>query len=212
MIIPITRGIPMNLRKQKTNLALLALFGGLFASTSSQACTPAEGRDAIDIKKFTFYMPSEGGINGSCGTSASGKDACKYSLEDYLNGRSRVTMVAIPRRDRSNISGYFGGVFRATSLEKYLGIDNCILISPLDVYGPKNKPTAWMDVVVEKRKNGEKFNRRSGKIVPVGRNREVPAPEREVERKAEAEAPVSDQDLVELALLVKQMEEINNGN
>lgn len=202
----------MTLDLKKLPLAVFLSMGFLLASPASQACTPAEGRDAINIKKFTFYMPSLGGINGRCGTSASGKDACKYSLEDYLDGRSRVTMVAIPRRDRSNISGYFGGIFRATSLEKYLGIDQCILISPLDVYGPKNKPAAWMDVVVEKRRHGEKFNGRRGVVVPVGRNRDVPAPEREVERKAEAESPISDQDLVELATLMQQLEAINNGN
>ncbi len=200
----------MILQTHKIRVIAFSLGLAILSAPNAQACNPAEGRDEISIKKFTYYMPSQGGINGRCGTSASGKDACKYSLEDHMNGKSRYTMVAIPRRER-NLEGYFGGVFRATSLEKYLGVDGCILISPLDVYGPKNKPAAWMDVVVEKRSNGEKFNRRSGKIVPVARNSEVPASEREVERKAEAESTIDEQDLVQLALLVQQMEAINNG-
>lgn len=161
-------------------LKYFALVVALSASipASSFACTPV-GQAEISVKKFTNYSPLNGGINGRCGTSASGLNACKYFLEDYLAEKTNAVMVAVPQPDCPK--GYkwvgkgkkkrkvactnkcpefqnpelFGGTYRSANFEKALATGlgkpvSCVQLAAGDRYGTSGNCVDKMDVVTRK--------------------------------------------------------------
>jgi hypothetical protein len=70
----------------------------------------------VDQMTLTNYEPARGGINGHCGTSASGLNVCKYLLDDQVAGKSQYSIGAVPRQGGN--SDMYGAIFRAHGLEK----------------------------------------------------------------------------------------------
>lgn len=129
------------------------------------------------VNYFTNYAPTVGGINGSCGKSASGKDACKYFLEDYLHNQTNAVMIAIPQYDcppdgwkwvrpkgapkykvscRSRCPGFynpdmFGGLYRSETFELSLrahGIQaSCVPLAADDRYAKSESCKSKIDMV-----------------------------------------------------------------
>lgn len=147
-------------------------------SEAAAACSPAAAQSApYRVNYFTNYAPTVGGINGSCGKSASGKDACQFFLEDFLSGRTSAVMIAIPQYDcppdgfkwvrpkggkkykvacRSRCPGFynpdmFGGLYRSEEFELSLrrhGIQaSCVPLAADDRYAKSESCKSKIDMV-----------------------------------------------------------------
>lgn len=175
----------MNPRILTPLICLLAVALGMAAPAfGASYCGPLDrGKDSYRVNYFTNYAPTEGGINGSCGKSASGKDACRFFLEDYLASQSNAVMIAIPQYDcppegwkwvrpkgapkykttcRSQCPGFynpdmFGGVYRSESFELSLrshGIQaNCVPLSADDRYAKSESCKSKIDMVTRSPKS-----------------------------------------------------------
>jgi hypothetical protein len=151
-------------------------------------CAPP-GEQGLYIKKFTNYAPRAGGINGRCGTSASGKDACKFFLEDHLEGKRAMTMGAVTQK--GGTSKLFGGKYRAVALEQKLNKKQIVLYAG-DRYAKSSNHQCKMDIVTRKiaSTTATKVNQAKGFMAPLGRIETLPPPKREIERDPAAETPV----------------------
>jgi hypothetical protein len=189
-------------------LAFLALW--LQTSIAEAGCSPIPGRSAVTVNFLTYYAPAYGGTNGKCGTSASGKDACKYYLEDHMKGNTPATFAAVAQKGGS--SKMYGGLFVATTLANLVGAP-CILIAAGDRYGTGSNSKSKMDVVVktldiEKKYStlGSKFHGKSGSFLPAGRLKDLKAPSRKIKRTADAEAAIPPNDTDQIADLINAIE------
>ncbi len=151
-------------------------------------CAP-KTENGIYVKRFTNYAPKAGGINGRCGTSASGKDACKFFLEDHLEGKRAMTMGAVTQK--GGTSKLFGGKYRAVALEQKLGAKQIVLYAG-DRYGKGSNYQCKMDIVTRKiaSTTTSKVNTAKGLIAPLGRIENLPPPKREIKREPAAEEPL----------------------
>lgn len=156
------------------NLLLIVLALNSTLSMAGQGCNPLN-KQPFTVRKFTNYAPSAGGINGRCGTSASGLNACKYTLEDYMKGSAPSVMGAVPQR--GGTSEMFGGMYRAVALEQKLGNPGCIKVIVADHYGAGSNNKSKMDIVTKKVKSNitQKVNSASGKMYIIGRAKGVKA-------------------------------------
>lgn len=170
-------------------VCLLALAFGWAAPAQAEAenlCGPlnrGKASASYRVNYFTNYAPTVGGINGSCGKSASGKDACKFFLEDYLNEQANAVMIAIPQYDcppegwkwvrpkgapkykvscSSRCPGFynpdmFGGVYRSETFELSLrahGVSaSCVPLAADDRYAKSESCKSKIDMVTRQAKS-----------------------------------------------------------
>lgn len=168
--------------------ALITIPTSATAGRKVPNCDPPTER-GLYIKRFTNYAPKAGGINGRCGTSASGKDACHYFLEDYLAGTKPLTMGAVTQK--GGTSKLFGGKYRALALEQQLQSKQIVLYAG-DRYAKSSNYQCKMDVVTRKiaSTTATKVNLARGYMAPLGRIETLPAPTRKLERNPAAETVI----------------------
>lgn len=158
---------------------------GLLIATPALAhndCTPVSGKNEY-VKRFTNYSPIQGGINGRCGTSASGRDACKYFLEDYLSNSAPAVMGAVPQR--GGTQRLFGGMYRGVALERSLGSKNCIRLIVGDRYSSTSNNMSKMDIVTRHARSAitARVNMARGELQPLGRAPGIKPPVRKLHSK-----------------------------
>lgn len=133
------------------------------------------------VKQTTYYMPTHGGINGKCGTSASGYNACNYPLENHSKN---WVMAAVPQK--GGTSGMFGGLYSAPYIAKKIGASS-VKIGAGDRYGGGSNHKCKMDVVVKTKATGNKINNASGTLSKIGTIKDaIGEPKRTVKRKPAA--------------------------
>lgn len=121
---------------------------------------------ATRVAKLTNYAPAArpGDMNGRCGTSASGYDACKFLLEDCLNtaGGCDTVMAAVPQS--GGTSFMYGGIYRCRELEQQLGVNGCLQIFAGDRYNTKSNGLSKADIVTRKESSAitERVNNLNG--------------------------------------------------
>lgn len=169
-------------------LFLILLLGAFEAFAYEPLCSlPKEyARHKYNVDKFTNYTPAAGGINGSCGKSATpGLDACNFALEDHLAGRARAVMGAVPQR--GGTAGMFGGVYRLDPLEQRLESRPCILVIAADRYGVESNDMRKMDIVTHVRSSHARtINSMRGQMYLVGAVEEFRGSRRRVVRDSRA--------------------------
>jgi len=169
---------------------LFAALAPLHAFAGNNDCRPITNEPAF-VQKFTNYAPAArpGDMNGRCGTSASGYDACKFLLEDHLAGRASVVMVAVPQK--GGTSDLFGGIYQGKALEQGLGTNNCIRVFAGDRYNTQSNGMSKMDVVTraESSRLTQLVNQSQGPLYLLGRAPNMKPPLRKVERIPEAVSP-----------------------
>lgn len=156
---------------------LLSLFTASILSLGASpawACSQPAG-PSERILDVTNYAPKAGGINGNCGKSATpGVDACKHLLEDYLSGKTKFVITAVPQREyetgrtkknkeyRSLAKQYsgqqyslsanmYGAYYRAVTLEKNLTKElgrkvPCVVVGAVDRYAQASNGLSKMDI------------------------------------------------------------------
>lgn len=185
---------------------LLLGFFGISQSANADLCGNDTGAystgSKYTITDFTYYIPSLGGINGSCGKSASpqyvknkkGKvvkskkpiDGCKHPIENYA-----VTWVMGAVAQKRGSSGMFGGLYRARALEKALG-KSCIVVGAGDRYGPGSNGKTKMDILSSTKRHPSamqnKINNAHGEMIKIGTIKDgLPDPQREITRASSAD-------------------------
>jgi hypothetical protein len=153
----------------------------LLVEARANACQPISDSPEW-VGRFTNYAPSVGGINGRCGRSASGLDACAFTLESYLRGSGTGVMAAVPQR--GGTSHLFGGAYRARALENALSVNGCVRVIVGDRYGRGSNNRSKMDIVTERARSpvASAVNRAQGELVPLGRAPGIRIPNRKVNR------------------------------
>lgn len=185
---------PLQIFYRLTTIGILGTFvlpsfpSAAWAGGKVPNCDPPTER-GLYIKRFTNYAPRAGGINGRCGTSASGKDACQFFLEDYLAGKKPLTMGAVTQK--GGTSKLFGGKYRAIALEQQLQSKPIVLYAG-DRYARSSNYQCKMDVVTRKiaSTTATKVNLARGYMAPVGRIENLPAPKREIRRNPAAKTEI----------------------
>lgn len=171
--------------------ALLTLFASAELAHAIQCSAPLQ-MPGPRVERFTNYAPRAGGINGRCGTSASGYDACKFFLEDHLEGRSDAVMIAVPQR--GGTSHLFGGIYQGVALENSLGTSGrCIRLFAGDRYATSSNNMSKADVCTRDQRSNvtQRINMASGEVRPLGRAPRLRRPQRRVQRNPAATAPVA---------------------
>lgn len=173
--------------------SLLAVSLTLLAPEAQAAgCTPIRQAKTYQVQKFTNYAPlkAPGSMNGRCGTSASGYDACKFLLEDYLEGKAPAVMGAVPQTGPN--SDLFGGIYQAAALENGLGTGKCIKVFAGDRYA-KRIQGQKMDIVTREIRSGitRKVNLARGDLKPLGRAPKMQYPKRKITPNVKAMAPLN---------------------
>jgi hypothetical protein len=146
------------------------------------AVSSAQSKLKYHVDQFTNYTPAAGGINGSCGRSATvGLDACQFALEDHLNGKARAVMGAVPLKGGN--SGMFGGIYRLVPFEQSLANKACVLVMAADRYGVQSNHKRKMDIVTHvKSVHARTINTMSGELYLVGSVEEFRGSRRKVKR------------------------------
>lgn len=155
-------------------------------------CDSAPIGPAVKIGTFTYYAPEKGGTNGSPNKSKSGKPARNHYFEDYLEGKAESVMGAVPQTGGSG--DLYGGKYRASTIEKLVGSSKCILIIAADAYGARSNGKSKMDIATRNTEDKEpklsKFNKKSGELLPLGRDESIPMPKRKIARNAAAASKI----------------------
>lgn len=155
-------------------LTLSLLSGGHTIAQASGDCK-AIGPKQAPVKQFTNYAPRMGGINGRCGTSASGNDACSYFLEDVLARKRPFAFGAVPQKKGKNGSrgtmDLYGGIYHAPGLARNLGVDGCFPVAAGDRYASSSNGKFKMDIVTRdpRTKLTQRVNASQSEMIPIGR-------------------------------------------
>lgn len=174
------------------NSVLTLTLSVLAVPSFAAECTPIKQAKTYQVKKFTNYAPlkAPGSMNGRCGTSASGYDACKFLLEDYLEGKAPAVMGAVPQTGLN--SDLFGGIYQAEALENGIGTGKCIKVFAGDRYA-KRIQGQKMDIVTRevRSKLTAKVNLARGDLKPLGRAPKLRYPKRKITPNVKAMAPIN---------------------
>jgi hypothetical protein len=167
-----------------TALSLLpnALLAQEYCSGTQATYSNGRPRPVARISRFTNYTPSSSysSMQGKCGRSASGINACAFRFEDHVKGNVPAVMTAVAQRGGS--SNLFGGIYRLDPIENTAGV-GCVIALVGDRYASSSNGKDKMDVITEQNSSyARAINSARGNVRPVGTMREFRNTKRELIR------------------------------
>jgi hypothetical protein len=182
------------MKNSTLKLSLLGIAAFLLPSLSFALSNECSGRGyaSVSVRKFTNYAPSAGGINGRCGTSASGFNACAFSLDDHLENQTPAVMAASPQK--GDYADMYCGIYVSTDIAKEFQKSGCVKVFVGDHYASYIRGS--LDIVTNKaqgRVPAQVNQRRSRELTPVGRILKTcpKAKRRELQIRGDAMRPVA---------------------
>lgn len=139
-------------------------------------------RPSARISRFTNYTPggTYSSMQGKCGRSASGLNACAFRFEDHVQGSVPAVMTAVAQRGGS--SKLFGGIYRLSPIENTTG-KRCVIAAVGDRYATSSNGMDKMDVITQKDSSyARAINSARGEVRPVGTLKEFRNSNRELIR------------------------------